>query len=136
MKSEKQKQCKVYTLRHLYKLEIKGVTHAHLELIWYHSEPSDVPYSPNQFLALDFFCRFLQQHCSNAIPEKNVPNYLLRDNGSNFHLGRQVLLSPRSLVLSFVSYFMQKIYIFSRHFTKPGKEDKTCPLYETKKFFF
>ena len=27
---------------------IKGVTHAHLGPIWYHSEPSDVPYSPNQ----------------------------------------------------------------------------------------
>ena len=26
---------------------IKGVTHALLGLIWYHSEPSDVPYSPN-----------------------------------------------------------------------------------------
>ena len=23
--------------------------------IWYHSEPSDVPYSPNQFLGWDFF---------------------------------------------------------------------------------
>ena len=45
---------------------IKGVTHAHLGPIWYHSEPSDVPYSPNQFLALDFFCRSLQQHCSSA----------------------------------------------------------------------
>ena len=33
---------------------IKGVTHALLGLIWYHSEPSDVPYSPNQFLALEF----------------------------------------------------------------------------------
>ena len=32
-----------------------GVTHAHLGAIWYHSEYSDVPYSPNQFLALDFF---------------------------------------------------------------------------------
>ena len=30
-------------------------------LIWYHSEPSGVPNSPNKFLALDFFCRFLQQ---------------------------------------------------------------------------
>ena len=29
--------------------------------IWYHSEPSIVPYSPNQFLGWDFFCRFLQQ---------------------------------------------------------------------------
>ena len=34
---------------------VKGVTHAHLGPIWYHSEPSDVPYSPNQILGLDFF---------------------------------------------------------------------------------
>ena len=34
---------------------IKGVTHAHLGPIWYHYEPSDISYSPNQFLALDFF---------------------------------------------------------------------------------
>ena len=27
----------------------------HLGSIWQHSEPSDVPYSPNQFLGLDFF---------------------------------------------------------------------------------
>ena len=27
----------------------------HLGLIWYHSEPSNVPYSPNHFLGLDFF---------------------------------------------------------------------------------
>ena len=40
---------------------IKGVTHAHLGPIWYHSEPSDVPYSPNHFLGWDFFCCFLQQ---------------------------------------------------------------------------
>ena len=40
---------------------IMGVTDAHLEPIWYHSEPSDVPYSPNQFLGGDFFSCFLQQ---------------------------------------------------------------------------
>ena len=34
---------------------IKGVTHAHLGPIWYHSEPSEVTYSPNQFLGWDFF---------------------------------------------------------------------------------
>ena len=28
---------------------------AHLGPIWYHSEPSDVPNPPNQFLAPDFF---------------------------------------------------------------------------------
>ena len=47
---------------------IKRVTHAHLGSIWYHSEPSDVPYSPNQFLGWDFFCRFLQQTGSNCPP--------------------------------------------------------------------
>ena len=45
----------------------KGVTHAHLEPIWYLSEPSDVPYLPNQFLGWDFFCRFLQQTDSKAV---------------------------------------------------------------------
>ena len=34
---------------------IKGVIHAHLGPIWYHSGPSDVPYSPKQFLGWDFF---------------------------------------------------------------------------------
>ena len=29
----------------------KGVTHAHLRPIWYHSEPFDVPFSPNQYLS-------------------------------------------------------------------------------------
>ena len=33
----------------------------HLGSIWYHSEPLEVPHSPNQFLGWDFFCRFLQQ---------------------------------------------------------------------------
>ena len=37
----------------------------HLGSIWYHSESSDVPYSPNQFLGWDFFCSFLRQDCSN-----------------------------------------------------------------------
>ena len=44
---------------------IKGVTHAHLGPIWYHSEPSDVPYLPNQFFGWDFFCPFLQQDDSS-----------------------------------------------------------------------
>ena len=46
---------------------IKKVTHAHLGPIWYHSELSDVPYSPNQWLVMNFFCRFLQQTGSNFI---------------------------------------------------------------------
>ena len=33
----------------------EGLTHAHLGPIWSHSEHSDVPCSPNQFLGWDFF---------------------------------------------------------------------------------
>ena len=53
----------------------KGVTHAHLKPIWYHSEPSDVPYSPNQFLGWDFFCRFLQQDSSNINVVRGCSNF-------------------------------------------------------------
>ena len=38
---------------------IKGVIHVYLGPIWYHSEPSDIPYSPNQFLGWDIFLPFL-----------------------------------------------------------------------------
>ena len=34
---------------------IKGMAHALLGPIWYLSELSDVPYSPNQFLGWDIF---------------------------------------------------------------------------------
>ena len=33
----------------------EGVTHAQLGPIWYHLEPSDIPYSPNQFLDRHYF---------------------------------------------------------------------------------
>ena len=39
----------------------------HLGSIWYHSEFSDIPYSLNQFLGWDFFCRFLQQEGSKIL---------------------------------------------------------------------
>ena len=50
---------------------IKGVTHAHLWPIWYQTEPLEVPYSANQFLVWDFFCRFLQQTGSNIFSKSN-----------------------------------------------------------------
>ena len=34
---------------------VKGVTNSHLGPIWYLSEHSDIPSSPNQFLGWDFF---------------------------------------------------------------------------------
>ena len=33
----------------------------HLESILNHSEPLEIPYSPNQEVVMHFFCRFLQQ---------------------------------------------------------------------------
>ena len=50
---------------------IKGVTHAYLGIIWYHSETS--PYSQNQFLALDFFGRFFTEDSSTS---KNIYSIL------------------------------------------------------------
>ena len=41
----------------------------HLGSIWYPSEPSDVPYSPNQFLGWDFIWHFLQQDVSSIYME-------------------------------------------------------------------
>ena len=41
--------------------------------IWYRPEPSDVPYSPDQFLGWGFFCRFLQQDRSHNL---NLPLYI------------------------------------------------------------
>ena len=35
--------------------DTKLILNACLGPIWYHSEPSNVPYSPNQFLGLGFF---------------------------------------------------------------------------------
>ena len=48
--------------------------------IWYHSEHSDVSYSPNQFLGWDFFCCFLQQdgsNCFKVIPWKSFKKIII-----------------------------------------------------------
>ena len=43
---------------------IKEVTYSHLGHIWYHSKPSDVPYSPNQFLGWNLFSVL---YCQSAL---------------------------------------------------------------------
>ena len=48
---------------------IKGVIHASLGPIWYLSELLDIPYSPNKFLALDFF-RFSYSKTALVSPSK------------------------------------------------------------------
>ena len=48
-----------------HKLGVKGVTHAHLAPIWYHSEPSNVPYYTRQCLGWDLCLLFLTANGSN-----------------------------------------------------------------------
>ena len=77
---------------------IKGVTHAHLGAIWNHSEPSDIPYSPSQFLGWDFFCRFLQQDSSKQIADLRsfdiirVKSFPLTQKSQNPELSNLVLV--------------------------------------------
>ena len=52
---------------------IKGVNHAHLGPIWYLLEHSDVPYSPNLFLGLDFFATSYRK----TALVKYLPSFLL-----------------------------------------------------------
>ena len=48
---------------------VKGVTHAHLQPIWHHSEPSNVPYFPNQFIGWDFFAISYSKTALPSCPE-------------------------------------------------------------------
>ena len=48
------------------------ITKGHLGPIWYHSESSDLPYSPNQFLGWDFFFHVLQQDSTSMPTDKVV----------------------------------------------------------------
>ena len=45
----------------------------HLGPIWYHSEPSDVPYSQNLPRPISWFGLFLQQNDSSEICIKRIP---------------------------------------------------------------
>ena len=81
------------------------VTDAHLGPIWYHSKPSDVPYSPNQFLGWDLFCRLLQKDSSiYLVPntfdlwtfEKRFPAHYYQILG-NFCPGGPNVLEPNVL---------------------------------------
>ena len=64
---------------------INGVTHAHLGPIWYHIEPSDVPYSPNQFLGWDFFCCFHFFHNLNLVHIQSKLGLVLPLKEPNLH---------------------------------------------------
>ena len=62
---QKSLMCKLCSLKR-FPLKFTRVTHAHLGPILYHSKPSDVSYSQDQFLSWDLFHRFLQQDGSNC----------------------------------------------------------------------
>ena len=81
----------------------KGVTHAHLGPIWYHLELSDILYSLNQFLALDFFWLFLQQDCSSCYDKKIVS--WKRKSMWKWYNSRKTL-PPLWLVLTFCMTFI------------------------------
>ena len=59
---------------------IKRVIHSHLEPIWYHSKPTEVPYSPNILLTGTFSWYFLQlTSSSNYVPTSLLnTTYLLQ----------------------------------------------------------
>ena len=85
---------------------IKGITHAHLGPFWYHSEPSDVPYSENLLRPISWFGLFLQQNDSNTnsemVPHCPKKGSRLRDlQGTMFRYG-------------------------SSSFIRAGKEDRTA----------
>ena len=59
--------------------------------IWYHSEPSDFPYSPNQFLSWDFsFSKTAIGVTFNFDEQKFFKNKIL-DKVTGFLLNRAVL---------------------------------------------
>ena len=105
---------------------IKGVTDAHLGPIWYHSEPSDVPYSTNQFLGWDFFCRFLQQDGSSYLfwqkmhlhindYNRVIPHYFFNPDSwmdwiemNESKLAKNFLWECKRLLLGLFSYFSRE----------------------------
>ena len=68
----------------------------HLRSIWYHSEPSDVPYFPNQYLGWDFFCRFLQQVGSNFV-------LVLENSKTCITIKFIILFSSATIIISVLS---------------------------------
>ena len=55
----------------------------HLGPIWYHSEPSDVPYSENLPRPISWFGLFLQQNDSNTPKIVHQILTLIKDSDSN-----------------------------------------------------
>ena len=59
---------------------VKGDTHAHVGPIWYHSEPSDVPYFTTQFLGCDLFSVSYSKPALVAYQRLNLPSFIVSTN--------------------------------------------------------
>ena len=123
---------------------IQGVTHAHLAPIWYHSEPSDVPYSPNQFLGWDFFCHFLQQTSSSKSTSRQYDCKKIRlklrhiYNSFSDRLSTHCATYITAISLHLTSHKTRKpiskgFHSFAKHI--PWVSDKITDKYETKNNF-
>ena len=72
----------------------------HLGSIWYHLENVEVPYSVNQFLGWDFFCRFLEETGSKAHISDHFQVYMeVIMLITQFFFGYEKLLIKSNLVM-------------------------------------
>ena len=102
----------------------------HLGPIFYHSEPSDVPYSPNQFLGWNFFCCFLQQTSSSS-KTKIVALLLI----GVFNLDRYTLnniqtinvLASNAYNSEDLKYSSNALYLVCVHYARGFQIDNTGP---------
>ena len=105
---------------------IKGVSHAHLRSIWYHSEPSGVSYFPNQFLALDFF---VVSYSKTALRCNNAKHYRTMDETTEYCTWGTHVKSHKLILL----YLLVCLYLgsFSLELSQKLKET----LQDLKKIF-
>ena len=75
---------------------MKGATHAHLGPIWYHSEPSEVPHSPNQFLTASYSKMALVF----APPHTQHLSHIL--SSVKFHFSQELILCSQTYFRPFV----------------------------------
>ena len=111
---------------------IKGSLMLHLGPIWYHSEPSDVPYSQNLPRPISWFGLFLQQNDSNIWYHFFLSAYFLEDNNFTFsYLG---LPSPsyNPCITMDGKYFKQ----FQSEFKKKSSFRTFCCLNFGRKYKF
>ena len=113
------------------KLIFNEVTHAHLGPIWYHSQPSYVPYSSNQFHGWDFFTA---SYSKTAL----VVNCSLKDYTSAFkpilnfvHIS-YLLLSVSAVDIS----GFETLISFFFWFLKPGFKSSCSFKTEKENFWF